>query len=278
MIKDFLHKLNEDYSNIDEVYSQFLEKYNPDNITKTEITFISIIQYDEIENDIIRNYLRKKQLKAKMYNIDYYNHYLLYGRFFLKGTSIKKIQFNKNEFQNIINDLNEYVLQYEYIFNKLDSNKKTEFKQDTIDHLKNVLNNQIHSKYKIIFEDIIKRIETDFSTKHNEPQQIETNKPDEVKKKLHNDVFKDNAFEVWQSMFDEFKITESSYNTDLDFMFSVMQHQENNFLIHRGITKIRMLEWINEEHQMTFSKIQYTNHKIQSNKSRLSVFNLITSK
>jgi len=156
---DFIQKINDDYSNIDEVYSQFLEKYNPDNITKTEITFISIIQDYEIENDIIRNYLRKKQLKAKMYNIDYYNHYLLYGRFFLKGTSIKKIKFNEDQFQNIINNLNEYLLQYEYIFNKLDSINKIELKYDTIDHLKNVYNNQTHSKYKIIFEDSIKRIE-----------------------------------------------------------------------------------------------------------------------
>ena len=156
---DFIQKINDDYSNIDEVYSQFLEKYNPDNITKTEITFISIIQYDEIENDIIRNYLRKKQLKAKMYNIDYYNHYLLYGRFFLKGTSIKKIQFNEDQFKNIINNLNEYLLQYEYIFNKLDSINKIELKYDTIDHLNSILQNQIHSKYKIIFEDSIKRIE-----------------------------------------------------------------------------------------------------------------------
>lgn len=156
---DFIQKINDDYSNIDEVYSQFLKKYNPDNITKTEITFISIIQDYEIENDIIRNYLRKKQLKAKMYNIDFYNHYLLYGRFFLKGTSIKKIEFNEDEFQNIINNLNEYLLKYEYIFNKLDNINKIELKYDTIDHLNRILHNQIHSKYKIIFKDSIKRIE-----------------------------------------------------------------------------------------------------------------------
>ncbi|TXD51867.1 MULTISPECIES: hypothetical protein [unclassified Polaribacter] len=274
MIKDFLHKLNEDYSNIDEVYSQFLKKYNPDNITKTEITFISIIQYDEIENDIIRNYLRKKQLKAKMYNIDYYNHYLLYGRFFLKGTSIKKIQFNKNEFQNIIIDLNEYVLQYEYIFNKLDSNKKIEFKQDTIDHLKNVFHNQIHSKYKIIFEDSIKRIENDFSTKHNKPQQIETNKPDEVKKKLHNDVFKDNAFEVWQSMFDKFDITKRQ-RTDIDFMFSVMKKQG---LIHENIGNTNMQDWINRVYEISFEKVKFTNPKANSNAKRMIIFNDILAK
>ena len=111
-----------------------------------------------------------------------------------------------------------------------------------------------------------------------EPPSKEINKPDEVEKKLHNDIFKDNAFGVWQSMFDEFDIKESSYSIDLDFMFNVMQNQENKYLIHKAISKIRMLEWINEIHEITFTKIRYTNHKVSSNKNRLTIFNQITSK
>ena len=55
------------------------------------------------------------------------------------------------------------------------------------------------------------------------PQQLQISKPDEVKKELHNNIFKDNAFVVWQSMFVKFKITESN-RTDIDFMFEVMKY------------------------------------------------------
>lgn len=110
------------------------------------------------------------------------------------------------------------------------------------------------------------------------PQQLEIKIPDEVKKGLHTNIFNDNAFDIWQSMFDEFKIKESSYSTNLDFMFNVMQNQENKFLIHKAISKIRMVEWIDEVYQITFTKIRYTNHKANSNKNRLIIFNQITSK
>jgi hypothetical protein len=163
MIKDFLHKLNEDCSNIDEVYSQLLKKYNPDNITKTEITFIDSIQYDKVKNNsnkisVISNYLGKKNSKGKMYDIDYYNHYINYKRFCFE---VVRKQYDKNEFEDVVNRLDKYLSRYQYIFNRLENIKKVEFKQDTIDHLKNI-SEQEHSKYEIVFTDSLKRIENDF--------------------------------------------------------------------------------------------------------------------
>lgn len=72
------------------------------------------------------------------------------------------------------------------------------------------------------------------------PQQVENIKPDEVKKKLHNHIFKNNAFEVWQSMFDEFEINEKS-RTDVKFMFEEMKKEE---LIHNTVNQTTFLEWI----------------------------------
>jgi hypothetical protein len=105
-----------------------------------------------------------------------------------------------------------------------------------------------------------------------------TNKPPKERKELYNNIFKENAFEVWQSMFEQFEIKESSYSIDLDFMFNVMQNQESKFLIHKNISKTRMIEWINEVYEITFTKIKYTNYKSNSNKNRLIIFNQITSK
>lgn len=76
--------------------------------------------------------------------------------------------------------------------------------------------------------------------KQNQPQQVESIKTDEVKKELHNHIFKDNAFEVWQSMFDEFDVNESS-RTDVKFMYEEMKKEE---LIHNTVNQKTFLEWI----------------------------------
>jgi hypothetical protein len=122
--------------------------------------------------------------------------------------------------------------------------------------------------------------EKDLINTTKQPQQKETKEldKDKDKKELHNNIFKDNSFEVWQRMFQQFEIKESSYSIDLDFMFNVMQNQESKFLIHKTITKIRMIEWINEVYEITFTKIRYTNYKSNSNKNRLIIFNQITPK
>jgi hypothetical protein len=103
-------------------------------------------------------------------------------------------------------------------------------------------------------------------------EQVETNKINI--KNLHNNIFKANAFEVWQSMFNSFKITKSN-RTDIDFMFQVMKY---NGLIYNNIRYVDIQEWIDKVYQITFDKIKYTNHKTNSNAKRLIVYNQITSK
>lgn len=112
-------------------------------------------------------------------------------------------------------------------------------------------------------------------TENNQPQPKETNKPDEVKKELHNNIFKDNAFEVWQSMFEKFEILESNYSTDIDFMFEVMKYYN---LIHENIGLTDIKNWINRVYEISFDKIRFTDHKAKANKKRLIIFNQITSK
>lgn len=59
---------------------------------------------------------------------------------------------------------------------------------------------------------------------------------------LHNHIFKHNAFDVWQSMFDEFEIVESS-RTDVKFMFEEMKKER---LIHNTVNQKTFLSWIEE--------------------------------
>ena len=106
------------------------------------------------------------------------------------------------------------------------------------------------------------------------PQQLQISKPDEVKKELHNNIFKDNAFVVWQSMFVKFKITESN-RTDIDFMFEVMKYHN---LIYDNIKYVDIQNWINKVYEISFDKIKFTDHKAKSNDKRLIIYNDIISK
>src|SRR5690554_3067802 len=99
----------------------------------------------------------------------------------------------------------------------------------------------------------------------SEPEQSGTDKPDEVEKELHNHIFKGNAFEVWQSMFDSFQITESS-RTDVKFMFEEMK---KDGLIHKTVNQKTFLDWLSEPpYQITIQKTS----NYSKTKERISIY------
>jgi len=65
-----------------------------------------------------------------------------------------------------------------------------------------------------------------------------------IPKLKYNNIFESNAFEVWQSMFDEFDIKESS-RSDVKFMFDVMQ---KDGLIHKTVKQKDFLDWLPTAH------------------------------
>ena len=103
---------------------------------------------------------------------------------------------------------------------------------------------------------------------------VKINNPPKERKELYNNIFKDNAFDVWQNMFEKFKITKKK-RTDIDFMFEVMKYHK---LIHENIGYIDITNWINKVYGISFDKIKYTNHKANSNDKRLIIYNEIASK
>jgi hypothetical protein len=76
------------------------------------------------------------------------------------------------------------------------------------------------------------------------PLQLQSSKPDEVKKELHTKIFNRNAFLVWEYMFDEFEINKGvKKRTDVKFMYEIMKKES---LIHNTVNQKVFLEWITE--------------------------------
>lgn len=176
MINQFLEKLKPDFSNIDEVYNQLLISYNHDNNNTSELVFIDSISFNNLlhtENvPKLSMYLGKKVSKIDWQNIDYLYHYQKTKRFDFQSV-IKP--FSKNEFKEVKNRLEKYLLRYQYVFENVEPENKIEFKHDVLDHLKNISDKQHLYKYKTLLNEAIELIDADFEYKSNEPQQTETN-------------------------------------------------------------------------------------------------------
>ena len=118
MILEFKNKLNNDFSNFDEVYQKMLLEYKTDNITKTEITFINEFTSEHNNDEICRKIWDKITSKTVQWQLlDYYNHFLLTNRFAFRG--ILRRPFESKEYNKIETELNDYIKKYQYIFYKL---------------------------------------------------------------------------------------------------------------------------------------------------------------
>ena len=106
--------------------------------------------------------------------------------------------------------------------------------------------------------------------KPQESKTIEAEKV-EIKPQKHTDYFKDNAFEIWERLFENFNIDKTK-RTDLRFMYEIMKH---NGQIHKTVTVKSITDWINETYDFGIDKLQYTNIKSKSNENRMSIYNLI---
>ncbi|UPQ80736.1 hypothetical protein M0M57_07825 [Flavobacterium azooxidireducens] len=141
----------------------------------------------------------------------YFNHYNKTKRFALQ--SVLK-PYSKSDFKEFKINLENYLIRYRFIFDKINEIDKIEFKQDIIDHLKNVTNNQIHSKYNVLLIDAIERIENNFQLiktslidipKNIIPQPNEISKPKKLKKTLleffHNIENKEKFIQELKNLF-----------------------------------------------------------------------------
>lgn len=295
-----------DFSNIDEVYTNNLNVWycnnsdirpttkdgkgieitngillNPDNVIiskklcgfeLTEIDFINselkllneCTNLNPIETkqfEYYKDYLNKKKINTEWTLNDYYIRYIETKQFYNFFTN--RI-YKNHEYNSIKDHLNATNERFKYILNRLNTEDKKELINDYKDQLTQLKSKQTQSKFIELINEAIQAIE--FT-----PQQVENVKPDEVKKELHPQIFKDNAFEIWQSMFEKFNINKSK-RTDIDFMFEVMKY---NNQIHTNIGYTDIQDWISEVYEIVPDKVKFTDIKTKANEKRLIIYNEI---
>ncbi len=156
MVNKFLNKLNPDFSNIDEVYSELLNEYISNGNDRTETIFIDSLSLVNLSNDDanisnLEKYLDKKKINVKSYElIGFYNYYIETKRFAL----INPKAYKSEDFEYLNNKLNEHQKQYEFIYERLTESQRIEFKNDFSDRLKKLIEIQNLSKFKEIFRNL----------------------------------------------------------------------------------------------------------------------------
>lgn len=205
------------------------------------------------------------KIKPDFSNIDeVYNNNLNYW-FLNNSDNVTTKDGNSIE---IIN--NEIINAYNVVFSKT----KDGFQLNEIDFIKEqikFLDNLYFDKLSFKQQKQFEAYKSFLLNKQKAPEQTEINKPDEFKNELHNHIFKGNAFEFWQKLFENFNINETK-RTDLRFMYEVMKY---NGQIHETVTVTNITDWINDTYEFSIEKLQYTNIKSKSNQNRMSIYNLI---
>jgi hypothetical protein len=107
----------------------------------------------------------------------------------------------------------------------------------------------------VIFPSIIKNFKGEWPDIFElENEDISTNKneisPKDKKQDLHNHIFKNNAFLVWEYLKEKLDVTESS-RADVKFTFEEMK---KNCLIHDTVNQTSFLNWINEIYGLAIEK------------------------
>lgn len=83
-------------------------------------------------------------------------------------------------------------------------------------------------------------------------QQLETVKPDEVKKELHNHIFKGNSFEVFEKYHNNKSLAENS-RTDLNLLFQLFQ---NDNLFVETVELKHYIQWLNKTYGYVLTELK----------------------
>ena len=82
-------------------------------------------------------------------------------------------------------------------------------------------------------------------------------------------IFVDKGFQVWESMFEEFDIKESS-RSDVKFMFEMMQKDK---MIYGTVKQVDFLDWLSKKYGFVVEKIS----NYSKTKERISIYNTAKS-
>lgn len=281
-MKNIIDSIELDHEKIDEVYNGLKNEWVND-IDKSELDFIkNQMSFMFSENDVydkevvdleynrkskLYEYLQRKLDGVKWTDNDHYNYYLQTKKF----DNPMLHEYNHRQFESISKLLKDYERRYFYIITRLSNDDEIELKNDWIDHLEKLKGFQSGTKYKEIISNVIETInkkEQD-CLQHVALEQIGMSKSD-MGVFRHPKIFDNNAFCVWESMFDSFQVTEKK-RTDLRFMFEAMKYDN---LIHNTVTVANIVEWINETYQIKVEKLHYTDIKSRANNTRMAIYKI----
>ena len=141
--------------------------------------------------------------------------------------------------------------------NKLKENRKSKL-NEIQSFVIEVYSASYNSAYKSLlkyYSDIYPEIVLPFSTEQGIPKNEPT--VETIKQNKHSQIFHSNAFEVWEQLYSDFKIVETS-RADVKFCFEIMKQDG---LIHETVSQKAFLKWINDVYQIAIGKPQYKNWK-----------------
>lgn len=116
--------------------------------------------------------------------------------------------------------------------------------------------------YKNIYSGIVSEFEI-----IPEPPAIEQTSSINDNQNQYNEIFKNNAFEVWEILFHDFNIKSSS-RADTKFCYEIMKHDG---LIHKTVKQVDFLDWINTVYQISIGKPQFSDWRTDS--KRTAIYN-----
>ena len=144
-------------------------------------------------------------------------------------------------------------------------------KEDVFDYYytSDLNENSVYKRYKInsfspkdisIFKEIwlfhfvdrLKTILLNIKYILNLTQQADIKKPDEVKKELHNNIFKYNAFEIFEKYFENKKISQNS-RTDLRVIFDLLKEDD---LLFETVELKHYIKWLNSQFDYDISELK----------------------
>ncbi len=139
----------------------FIENYGVLNYPISKIASMSINITNLIENQFPETIV---SLSGEYYLYEY-----LTKKKFRLQTVIKALE--KKDFDPFCKRIENYEFRYFFIAKNLEGKKQIEFKHDTLDHIKEVRDAQLISKYKVVLNGLIENITSDKEGIENEAEE-----------------------------------------------------------------------------------------------------------
>lgn len=257
LIKDILLKLNDDFSNIDEVYNSLKNNWFEKNEGKSELEFIDCFDFtkgydvETINESLfaeiqlknlkkLSTYLGKKPAKLELTLTDHYYKYKRSKRFgFATTLALNNEVFKKNDFQTAKQELDKQFEIFEFIYDKLNDIDKLEFISDYCDQLEKLKSKQQFTKFKEVIDMQLLKINGQCD-RNNEPQRETDKKKENPYPEIFPNVF---SFMLFECLHNHYK---DSNNLLADYSFVYRKMWDLGHILEYQKSEM-FRDWISKE-------------------------------